>query len=57
MSTEKILQLTHELIGLCAELQSLQAKAFPIVQELQQLGVQLPPEVQAMLLAMKPKRV
>jgi hypothetical protein len=56
MSTERINQITCELIGIAAELQSITARALPLVQELGDLGIPLPPEARAMFLAMRPRK-
>jgi len=50
MSTERINQITIELVGLCAEIQSTSARAALLVKELDGLGVSLAPEVRAMFL-------
>jgi hypothetical protein len=49
--TGRLKQITHELIGLCGELKALAGKAVPLLKELDDLGVPLEPEVQAMFLA------
>jgi hypothetical protein len=54
MSTERISKITCELLWLASELKTLTAKILPLVKELEELGIPLPPEIQAMFLALKP---
>lgn len=57
MSTERITQITNELVGLMTELHSINARALPLVAELEELSTPLPPEVRAMFLAMRPNNI
>jgi hypothetical protein len=41
---------------LIGELQTITARAYPLVKELQELGVELPPEFTAMLASIKPQQ-
>jgi len=50
MSADRINQITIELVGLCADIQSTSARAALLVKELDDLGVPLAPEVRAMFL-------
>jgi hypothetical protein len=57
MSIERITTITTELFDLCAELHRIRLRILPLVEELQTNGIELPPEVQAMLLALKPQKI
>jgi hypothetical protein len=57
MSTERITEITAELVGLMGELYSIKERALPLVAELEELSTPLPPEVRAMFLAMKPNKI
>lgn len=56
MSTERITQITNELVGLMTELHNINQRALPLVAELEELNTPLPPEVRAMFLAMQPNK-
>jgi hypothetical protein len=50
MSTERINQITFELTESLITLREVCAKVLPLVQELENLGVHLPPEIRKMFL-------
>ena len=50
MSTERINQITNELTEILIVYRESMAKALPLVQELERLGVKLPPESREMFL-------
>jgi hypothetical protein len=55
MMEDRLTGITAELFTLIGELQSITARALPLVKELQDLGVELPPEFTAMLASIKPR--
>jgi hypothetical protein len=49
MSIERINAITQELMDVFAEMQVSAARAYPLINELADLGVALPPELRAMV--------
>jgi hypothetical protein len=54
---ERLNEITNELAGLFTELQSITARALPLVTELQAYGLELPPELNAMLATIQPREL
>ena len=56
MSTERMNQITFELTGILITVKEAATKALPLVQELEDLGVMLPPETRKMFLSLTKMR-
>jgi hypothetical protein len=52
MSTERINQITSELTELFIAFKETCAKVLPLIEELQDLGVELPPETRKMFISL-----
>lgn len=50
---DRLDEITRELLALFAELKKIQARAVPLVEELETLGLPLPTEIKSMLVSMK----